>query len=66
MNTKYWKPEDLIALILGLGIVGLALAAAWGVDLLGWSAGVQVWIDPAKLAKPIGTAGSLGQWGRLA
>lgn len=65
MKTKNWKPEDLIALILGLGIVGLALAAAWGFDLLGWSAGVQVWIDPGKLAKPIGTAGGLGQWGAL-
>lgn len=49
-----WKPEDLAALILGLGLVGLALPAAWGVDLLGWSAAVQVWIDPTALAKPIG------------
>lgn len=66
MKTKNWKPEDLIALILGLGIVGLALVAAWGVDLLGWSAGVQVWVDTAKLAKPIGASGGLGQWGALA
>ena len=62
MKTHCWKPEDLIALILGLGIVGLALLSAWNYDLLGWSAGVKVWVDPIKIVTPIGSTWAMGQW----
>lgn len=62
MKTHCWKPEDLIALILGLGIVSLALLSAWNYDILGWSAGVRVWVDPNKLVTPIGSTWAMGQW----
>lgn len=65
MTRRYWKPEDLAALILGLGLVALALPAAWGVDLLGWAASVQVWIDPSKLAKTVGAYKEVTPWAAL-
>jgi len=65
MTRRYWKPEDQAALILGLGLVALALPAAWGVDLLGWGASAQVWMDPAKWAKPVGGYAALAPWQSL-
>jgi uncharacterized membrane protein YadS len=53
-NLKAWyATEDMLAVWLGLVVVGLALPAAGGVDLLGWLAAPQVWVDPARAVQPI-------------
>jgi len=48
--------EDGLAVWLGLIVVGLALPAAAGVDLLGWLAAPQVWIEASKAVQPISKA----------
>ena len=51
--------EDWLAVWLGLLIFVLALAALMGADLLGWSAQLKVWIDPAKAIAPVSKSVSL-------
>lgn len=53
------RSEDWIAVWLGLLIFVLALAALMGADLLGWSAQLRVWIDPAKAIAPVSKSVSL-------
>jgi uncharacterized membrane protein YadS len=48
--------EDWWAVWLGLLVVGLALPAAAGFDLLGWVAAAQVWLDPSRAVKPFSKA----------
>lgn len=50
---KSWlRSEDVLAVLLGLLIVGLSLPAAAGVNLLGWSVKVEEWVDPAAALVP--------------
>jgi uncharacterized membrane protein YadS len=56
-KVKSWyATEDGLAVWLGLIVVALALPAAAGVDLLGWLAATQVWLEPGKAVQPIGKA----------
>lgn len=62
----WYATEDGIAVWLGLIVVGLAVPAAAGIDLLGWLAAPQVWLEAGKAVQPIAkayagfpTAGSL-------
>ena len=48
--------EDWLALWIGLGIFVLGLGAFAGVNVLGWGAKVNVWIDAAKAVVPVSTA----------
>lgn len=58
--------EDWLALIIGVAIVGLGLAAASGVDLLGWAVTTAVWTDPGAALAPVSKAyASLGGLGSL-
>ncbi len=50
---SWFATEDGLAVWLGLLIVGLALPAAVGVDLLGWLAAPQVWLEIGKAVQPI-------------
>ncbi len=52
----WYATEDGLAVWLGLIVVVLALPAAAGVDLLGWLAAPQVWLEAGKLAQPISKA----------
>ena len=55
--VKSWfATEDGLAVWLGLLIVGLALPASAGVDLLGWLAAPQVWLEAGKAVQPISKA----------
>jgi uncharacterized membrane protein YadS len=52
--------EDWLALILGLGVFVLGLAPFAGLDLLGWAAKPQIWVDFSKAFAPVsGTYKSL-------
>ncbi len=53
---SWFATEDGLAVWLGLLIVGLALPAAAGVDLLGWLAAPQVWLEAGKAVQPISKA----------
>ncbi len=48
--------EDGLAVWLGLIVVALALPAAFGIDLLGWLAGPQVWLEVGKAVQPVSKA----------
>ena len=50
---RWYATEDMLAVWLGLLVVALALPAAAGIDLLGWLAAPQVWLDPAKAVQPV-------------
>jgi uncharacterized membrane protein YadS len=55
--VKAWyASEDWFAVWLGLLVVGLSLPAAAGVDLLGWLAAPQVWLDVGKAVQPVSKA----------
>lgn len=65
-TTPLELSEDLLAVIIGLGIFILALASAAGPDLLGWVVTTAVWIDPGKVLAPVSKAyGALGGIGSL-
>jgi hypothetical protein len=53
---SWYATEDGLAVWLGLIVVGLALPAAAGVDLLGWLAAPQVWLVAGNAVKPISKA----------
>jgi uncharacterized membrane protein YadS len=53
---SWYATEDGLAVWLGLIIVGLALPAAAGVDLMGWLAAPQVWLEASKAVQPISKA----------
>ena len=58
--------EDVLALVLGLIVVGLGIIGANGADPLGWLVSAVVWTDPSSALAPIGKAyASLGGWGSL-
>ena len=52
----WYATEDGLAVWLGLIVVALALPSAVGVDLLGWLAAPQVWLEASKAAQPISRA----------
>jgi uncharacterized membrane protein YadS len=55
--VKAWyATEDGLAVWLGLIVVALALPAGAGVDVLGWLAAPQVWLEAGKAAQPISKA----------
>jgi len=50
---KSWlRTEDVLAVLLGVLIVGLSMFALTGTNLLGWSVAVKEWADPAKALTP--------------
>ena len=53
---SWYATEDGLAVWLGLIVVGLALPAAVGVDLLGWLAATHVWLEPGKAVLPVSKA----------
>ena len=56
-TVKSWyATEDGLAVWLGLIVVGLALPAAAGVDLLGWLAAPQIWLEAGKAVRPVSKA----------
>jgi uncharacterized membrane protein YadS len=46
------RSEDTWALVMGLGLVLLGMAATFGIDLLSWAVVVKVWTDPAQAFSP--------------
>ncbi len=59
--------EDGLAVIVGIGVLILALASLAGPDLLGWAVTTSVWTDPAKALGAVSKAYSdLGGAGALA
>ena len=58
--------EDWLSVIVGLGVLILALASLAGPDLLGWAVTTSVWNDPAKaLGTASKTYADLGGLGAL-
>ena len=58
--------EDWLAVVIGLGLFGLALLAYAGVDALGWVATTSVWTDPGAALAPASKAyAALGGAGAL-
>jgi uncharacterized membrane protein YadS len=53
---SWYATEDGLAVWMGLIVVGLALAATAGVDLLGWLAAPQVWLEASKAVRPVSKA----------
>jgi uncharacterized membrane protein YadS len=49
---SWFRSEDVLAVLVGLLVVGLALPAAAGVNLLGWAVAVKEWADPAAAFDP--------------
>ena len=50
---KFWfRSEDVLAVILGVLIVGLSLSTLVGPNLLGWSVSVKEWTDSSKALAP--------------
>ncbi len=59
--------EDVLAVVIGLVVFALALAAYAGNDWLGWVVSTSVWTDPAKALAPVAKAYvALGGAGALA
>jgi uncharacterized membrane protein YadS len=53
--------EDWLSVAIGLSIFALALASAFGVDLIGWVVATSVWTDPGHALAPVSKAyASLG------
>jgi hypothetical protein len=48
--------EDWLAVWLGVIVIGLALPAAAGCDLLGWIFTPQVWLNATSAARPVSKA----------
>ncbi|HEY2910934.1 MAG TPA: putative sulfate exporter family transporter, partial [Gemmataceae bacterium] len=64
---SWFRSEDVLAVLVGLLIIGLSLAMLAGTNLLGWSVEVKEWTDPAKALAPSSKAyASLGGLGALA
>ncbi|HMN73974.1 MAG TPA: putative sulfate exporter family transporter [Rhodoblastus sp.] len=58
--------EDVLALVLGLVVFGVALASLAGADLLGWVVSTSVWTDATKALSPLSKAyAALGGVGAL-
>jgi uncharacterized membrane protein YadS len=54
---KSWlRTEDVLAVLLGLLIIGLSLFSLTGANLLGWSVAVKEWAEPAKALAPSSAA----------
>ena len=53
---SWFVSDDWFAVWLGLVVVILALPAAAGVDLLGWFAAPQVWLEAGKAVRPVSKA----------
>jgi len=53
---KWVGTEDLCALWVGLFFFTASLGAIAGIDLLGWAASTQVWIDVRRAIKPVSPA----------
>ncbi|WP_456469276.1 putative sulfate exporter family transporter [Archaeoglobus sp.] len=51
--SSLWKKEDWWSFWLGMLLFFLCLAAAYGMDLMGWAVGASTWVDPAKAMKPV-------------
>jgi uncharacterized membrane protein YadS len=49
---SWFRSEDVLAVLLGLLVVGLSLSVLGGVNALGWSVAVKEWADPAKALVP--------------
>lgn len=49
---SWFRSEDVLAVLLGLIIIGLSLIGLTGIEPLGWSASVKEWTDPAKAVAP--------------
>ena len=65
---KSWlRSEDLLAVLLGVLVIGLSVAALLGANLLGWSVAVKEWADPTKALAPSSAAfADLTGYGALA
>ena len=58
--------EDGLAVIVGIGVLILALVSLYGPDLLGWAVTTSVWTDPAKALGAVSKAyAGLGGAGAL-
>jgi uncharacterized membrane protein YadS len=53
---SWFRSEDVLAVFLGLLVVGLSMATLAGWNLLGWSVAVKEWADPAKALAPSSSA----------
>jgi uncharacterized membrane protein YadS len=49
---SWFRSEDVLAVILGILIIGLSLAALAGANLIGWSVSVKEWADLSKALAP--------------
>jgi uncharacterized membrane protein YadS len=49
---SWFRSEDVLAVLLGVLVIGLSLASLAGANLLGWSVAVKEWADPAKALAP--------------
>ncbi len=59
--------EDWLSVVLGLAVFALAVAAFFGVDLIGWAVTTSVWTDFSKALAPAAKAyAGLGGAGSLA
>jgi uncharacterized membrane protein YadS len=59
--------EDGLAVVVGIGVLVLALVSLAGPDLLGWAVTTSVWTDPAKALGAVSKAyADLGGGGALA
>jgi len=64
---SWFRSEDVLAVLVGVLIIGLSMAMLAGTNLLGWSVEVKEWTDPAKALSPSSKAySSLGGLGALA
>jgi len=48
--------EDWLAVVIGVGVLALALLSVAGLDALGWIATASVWIDPGAALAPVSKA----------
>jgi uncharacterized membrane protein YadS len=48
--------EDWLAVVIGLGLLALALLSLVGIDALGWVATTSVWTDPTAALAPVSKA----------
>ena len=64
--SSLWKKEDWWAFWLGMLLFFLCLAAAYGMDIMGWVVKANVWVDPAKAMAPSSAnyefLGPIGAW----
>jgi len=64
--SSLWKKEDWWAFWLGMLLFFLCLAAAYGVDIMGWVVKANVWVDAGKAMAPSSPnysfLGPIGAW----